>query len=107
MEKVILQMKYQVKFKRVDDPGGHHASGTCRMGKSPEIGVVDENLRVHGVDNLYVCSNAVFPSGSAVNPTLTLTALALRLGDHFCGGPPDSLSTVSHEVAQRAHAIEI
>ena len=62
-----------------------HAASTCRMGLSPEVSVVDPNLQVHGVDNLYVCSNAVFPSLGAVNPTLTLTALALRLGDHLCG----------------------
>jgi choline dehydrogenase-like flavoprotein len=56
------------------------------MGKGPEDGVVDENLRVHGTDNLYVCSNAVFPTGSAVNPTLTLTAMSMRLGDHLNAG---------------------
>ena len=64
---------------------GFHASGTCRMGRTPAEGVTDVDLRVHGVENLYVCSNAVFPSVGAVNPTLTLTALALRLGDHLSG----------------------
>jgi choline dehydrogenase-like flavoprotein len=49
-------------------------------------GVVDENLRVHGTENLYVCSNAVFPTGSAVNPTLALTAMSMRLGDHLNAG---------------------
>lgn len=58
-----------------------HATGTCRMSPCPKDGVVDSNLRVHEVDNLYVCSNAVFPNSGAVNPTLTLVALALRLGD--------------------------
>jgi choline dehydrogenase-like flavoprotein len=55
------------------------------MGATPEEGVTDANLRVHGTDNLYVCSNAVFPTGSAVNPTLTLTAVSLRLADHLLG----------------------
>jgi choline dehydrogenase-like flavoprotein len=74
----------------VADPGkpsiswrADHASSTCRMATSSVRGVVDPNLRVHGVDNVFVCSNAVFPSTGAVNPTLTLTALALRLGDHL------------------------
>jgi len=66
---------------------GDHAASTCRMARSPESGVVDENLRVHGVSNLFVCSNAVFPSGAAVNPTLTVTALSLRLGDHLSTHP--------------------
>ena len=46
-------------------------------------GVVDADLKVHGLDNLYVVSNGVFPNLGAVNPTLTLTALALKLGDHL------------------------
>lgn len=46
-------------------------------------GVVDPDLRVHGVDNLFIISNGVFPNLGAVNPTLTLTALAYRLGEHL------------------------
>jgi len=64
---------------------GYHASGTTRMGATPEEGVVDGDLRVHGMDNLYICSTSVFPSVGAVNPTLTLVALAFRLADHLNG----------------------
>lgn len=60
-----------------------HAACTTRMSDSPNNGVVDKNLRVHEVDNLYVCSNSSFTSLGAVNPTLTLTALALRLGSYL------------------------
>lgn len=63
-----------------------HAGSTCRMSIDPADGVVDGNLQVHGTDNLYVCSNAVFPNIGAVNPTLTVTALALRLADHLSSG---------------------
>jgi choline dehydrogenase-like flavoprotein len=62
-----------------------HAACTCRMSSDPSDGVVDANLRVHGMENLFVCSNGVFPNLGAVNPTLTLTALALRLGDFLNG----------------------
>lgn len=62
-----------------------HAACTTRMGKDPSEGVVDANLKVFGVDNLYVCSNATFPNTGAINPTLTLTALSLRLGEHLAG----------------------
>jgi choline dehydrogenase-like flavoprotein len=64
-------------------PRADHAASTCRMSAHPSDGVVDKNLQVHNTDNLYVCSNAVFPNIGAVNPTLTLVALALRLGDHI------------------------
>jgi choline dehydrogenase-like flavoprotein len=69
-----------------EDPRGDHASGTCRMGHSPDSSVTNADLAVHGVDNLFVCSNAVLPNAAAVNPTLTLAALALRLGSRLGDG---------------------
>lgn len=60
-----------------------HSACTCRMANSEQEGVVDKDLKVFGVDNLYVCSNAVFPNTGAINPTLTLTALSIRLGEHL------------------------
>jgi hypothetical protein len=56
-----------------------HPMGGTRMGTSPEDSVVDRDLRVHGVDNLYVASCSVFPSGGSSNPTFTMMALACRL----------------------------
>jgi len=60
-----------------------HAACTTRMSHHEKEGVVDPNLKIHGMDNVYICSNAVFASTGAVNPTLTLTALAIRLGEHL------------------------
>ncbi|AUV16811.1 hypothetical protein C2U47_09435 [Aeromonas sp. ASNIH7] len=71
------------------DPGppsrsrADHSTGTCRMSSSAATGVVDKNLCVHDTENIYVASNAVFPNSGAVNPTLTLVALSLRLGKHL------------------------
>jgi len=62
--------------------GGHHI-GTARMGVDPQTSVVDANCRVHGVDNLYISSAAVFPTSSQANPTLTIVALAVRLAAHL------------------------
>jgi choline dehydrogenase-like flavoprotein len=62
--------------------GVAHEVGTLRLSLGPN-GVVDENLKFRGYDNLYVCDLSVFPSSPAANPTLTLTALALRLADHI------------------------
>ena len=87
MRKVIEEMGLGEIECKVTTVRGDHAAATCRMAKTPEEGVVDENLAVFGVDNLYICSNAVFPSGAAVNPTLTITALSIRLGEHLAGRP--------------------
>jgi choline dehydrogenase-like flavoprotein len=60
--------------------GTHHHLGTTRMSADPAQGVVDPQCRVHGTENLFVASGSVFPSAGFVNPTLTVVALALRLG---------------------------
>jgi len=57
--------------------------GTTRMHDSPTMGVVDRNSRVHGISNLYVAGSSVFPTVGANFPTITIAALALRLGGHI------------------------
>ncbi len=64
------------------DDSYHWMSGT-RMAVDSRDGVVDTNLRLHGVRNAYVCSHSVFPSSGYANPVHTLLALALRLADHL------------------------
>jgi choline dehydrogenase-like flavoprotein len=66
-------------------PGMHHM-GTTRMSDSPEFGVVDPDCRVHGSANLYVAGSSVFPRVGYSNPTLTIVALADRLGQHLADG---------------------
>lgn len=61
--------------------GSFHHIGTTRMHRDERKGVVDENCTVHGLSNLYVAGSSVFPTAGQANPTLTLIALALRLGD--------------------------
>jgi choline dehydrogenase-like flavoprotein len=62
--------------------GVAHHTGTMRMGELADpVTVVDTDLRVRGHANLYVCDLSVFPTSPASNPSLTLTALALRLAD--------------------------
>jgi choline dehydrogenase-like flavoprotein len=60
-----------------------HHCGTTRMHSNPRQGVVNENCRVHGMANLYVAGSSVFTTNSSANPTLTIVALALRLGQHL------------------------
>lgn len=63
-------------------PGYHHM-GTTRMSAHPADGVVDCDLRVHGVRNLWVAGSSVFSSGGYANPTLTVVALSHRLADRL------------------------
>jgi choline dehydrogenase-like flavoprotein len=63
--------------------GTSHQCGTMRFGHDPETSVLDSNCRVHGIDNLYVVDSSFFCSSGAVNPSLTIMANALRVGDHL------------------------
>lgn len=67
---------------------GSHHMGTTRMSDDPKRGVVDRNLRLHGVSNVYVAGSSVFPTGGHVPPTLTIVALSLRLADHLMESSP-------------------
>ncbi len=61
-----------------------HLMGTCRMGNDPQTSVVDADCRAHDVPNLFVCDGSVFPTSGAVNPSLTIEALAARTADRIC-----------------------
>lgn len=63
--------------------GVGHQVGTCRFGEDPKTSVLDLNCRTHDVDNLYVVDGSFFCSSGAVNPTLTIIANALRVGDRI------------------------
>ena len=64
---------------------GYHPSGATAMAETPDEGVCDPNLKVFGLDNLYLVSNSVFPHMPANPPTLAIAALALRLAVHLEG----------------------
>ncbi len=63
--------------------GGWHHLGTTRMNDNPKEGVVDANCKIHGIQNLYVAGSSCFTTGGAVNPTLTVVAISLRLSSHL------------------------
>lgn len=68
-----------------DLKGGNHEIGTTRMSNDPKAGVVDQNCQVHGIANLFVAGSSVFPTAGSGTPTMTLTALTLRLAEHLKG----------------------
>jgi choline dehydrogenase-like flavoprotein len=67
------------EVRRKPGPAGGHSLGTCRMGSGPGA-VVDRDLRHLDVENLWVTGGSAFPTYSPAHPTLTIAALALRLG---------------------------
>jgi choline dehydrogenase-like flavoprotein len=66
--------------------GTWHHMGTTRMHDSPRYGVVDRDCKVHGMANLYLAGSSVFPTVGANFPTITITALTLRLAEHIARG---------------------
>jgi choline dehydrogenase-like flavoprotein len=69
--------------KRIPLEGVGHQNGTCRMGTDPETSVLDVHCKAHDLDNLYVVDASCFVSASAVNPSLTIIANAIRVSDHL------------------------
>jgi choline dehydrogenase-like flavoprotein len=69
--------------KRIPIEGVGHQNGTCRMGIDPATSVLDIHCKTHDLDNLYVVDASFFVSASAVNPSLTVIANAIRIADHL------------------------
>lgn len=76
----------QILSKGSDDVwwrAGWHQMGTCRMGTDPATSVVNEWGRCHDVKNLFIVDGSIFVTAGAVNPTSTIQALALYVGDRI------------------------
>jgi choline dehydrogenase-like flavoprotein len=65
--------------------GVSHQTGTLRFGPDPRTSVLDPNCKAHDLSNLYVVDGSFFPSCGAVNPSLTIMANAIRVGEHLAG----------------------
>ena len=65
--------------------GTAHALGSLITGDDSKNSVVDPHGKVHGMENLYVGDGSPLPRASRVNPSLTIYAWGLRLGDHLAG----------------------
>jgi choline dehydrogenase-like flavoprotein len=85
-----------------------HPLGTARADADPARGVVDPDLRVHGVEGLYVSDASVVPTSIGVNPQITIMSLATRLAYGLLGKPaphdePEP-ETIARPRITRAHA---
>jgi choline dehydrogenase-like flavoprotein len=68
-------------FRQEDDT--NHLAGTARMGSDAAASVVNADCRSWDIPNLWVCDGSVFPTSGGVNPSLTITAIALRTADRI------------------------
>jgi choline dehydrogenase-like flavoprotein len=64
-----------------------HAVGTVRFGTDPQTSVLDEFCHFRGVKNLFVVDGSFMPTSAALNPSLTIAANALRVGDYISSDP--------------------
>jgi choline dehydrogenase-like flavoprotein len=71
---------YSFIAPRGDIPGSAHIMGTLRFGADAASSVCDKNGKSWDIGNLYVGDGALFPTSAGYNPTMTITALALRVG---------------------------
>jgi choline dehydrogenase-like flavoprotein len=60
-----------------------HALGTMRMGIDETRSVLDGECRFRGIENLYVADASALPTSASVNPSLTISANALRAAERL------------------------
>ena len=62
-----------------------HALGTVRMGPDERTAPLDGDGCYRGIENLYVADGSALPRSAGVNPSLTIAAVALRIGARLAG----------------------
>ena len=72
-----------VLSKAFDRRTPSHQCGTARLGNDPATSVTDSYGRCHDHPNLWICDASLLPTSAAVNPSLTIAALALRQADRI------------------------
>ena len=59
----------------------YHLCGTCAMGDNPVTSVVDQNLKVHGIEGLRVIDASIFPNVTSGNTNAATMMVALKGAD--------------------------
>lgn len=72
--------------QRIGIQGTAHVCGSLIAGNDPKDSVVDARGQVHGLKGLFVADGSVLPRVSRVNPSLTIYAWGLRVGDLIADG---------------------
>lgn len=64
------------------EDASHHLGGLIYSHTKIKTNL-NKNLKIYGLQNIYVCGGSVFPTSGSVNPTMTIGALAIRMSDHL------------------------
>ena len=67
-------------FQTIDN--NHHLGGT-RIGQNENTSVVNKDLKIHNINNLYVNGSSNFITTGYTNPTFTIVQMALKLSEHI------------------------
>jgi choline dehydrogenase-like flavoprotein len=78
-----------------------HGVGTVRMGKDRYTSALDADCRFRGLDNLTVVDASALPTSAAVNPSLTISAIALRAAERLVARVPLTAHSTMHAAAHR------
>ena len=81
--KTLIVEAGDIETEEYDVTTGNHQLGGTRMGYNKNDSVVDKNLKVHSIENLYINGSSVFRTGGHCHPTYTIVKLSLRLADHL------------------------
>ena len=66
-----------------------HLAGTCRMGPATDRGaVVDDRLRVHGIEGLRVADASIMPHITSANTNAAVLMIGEKAADMILGVPP-------------------
>ena len=77
-----------------------HGAGTVRMGTDRYTSALDADCRFRGLENLTVVDASVMPTAAAVNPSLTISALALRAAERLVARTPLTADSTVHAAAR-------
>ncbi|CAM1294930.1 Uncharacterised protein g1131 [Pycnogonum litorale] len=79
--KSVKNKEYLRCLVRMSAITAYHPLGTCRMGERNSNSVVDQYLRVHGVEGLRVVDGSVFPTQVSATPHGTVVMIAEKAAD--------------------------
>ena len=70
------------KFARTTYDSYHHGAGTCKMGPASDpTAVVDQHLRVHGLENLWIADASIMPMVTHANTNLAVIMIGERVSE--------------------------